>query len=398
MKFGKYLLDKERPSWAGKYLDYAGLKELIKNAAREHEAQGSFDVYSPRAASLTVLRGENLRDSAEEQFFQKLEDEVDKIGGFTGEQVQSLRSRLYELQQRIEAAGLPLLQDGSSEKVKLQEELLVEAKDIGDEFLQLEKYVNLNYMGFHKILKKHDKQLPHSPCRQFYISHLHNQPWVQGSYADLLVTLGHVYADIRGDHERGNADGTGGAGDTGMLGLSPRGSLSMSTSGVLGASPTISRRNTASLGDEMALPRVLSANKMLKSRTKYWVDVRHISKVKHMILPHLPVYQFDENEYTGDSQLVNSVYLDNANLEVYHSRLKDDGRNGMVVKLSWYGSQEPIDVHVQVRFEKHISVLLSSLAVGDIVCLWFECGDVHWKRLTLTVMFARYCSARMWGR
>ena len=34
-------------------------------------------------------------------------------------------------------------------------------------------------MGFHKILKKHDKQLPHSPCRQFYIAHLHNQPWVQ---------------------------------------------------------------------------------------------------------------------------------------------------------------------------------------------------------------------------
>ena len=32
-----------------------------------------------------------------------------------------------------------------------------EAKSIGDEFLQLEKYVNLNYMGFHKILKKHDK-------------------------------------------------------------------------------------------------------------------------------------------------------------------------------------------------------------------------------------------------
>ena len=33
--------------------------------------------------------------------------------------------------------------------------------------------------GFHKILKKHDKMLPHTPCRQFYISHLHNQPWVQ---------------------------------------------------------------------------------------------------------------------------------------------------------------------------------------------------------------------------
>jgi len=54
-----------------------------------------------------------------------------------------------------------------------------DAKAIGDEFLALEKFVNLNYMGFHKILKKHDKMLPHTPCRQFYISHLHNQPWVQ---------------------------------------------------------------------------------------------------------------------------------------------------------------------------------------------------------------------------
>ncbi len=30
-------------------------------------------------------------------------------------------------------------------------DFLQEAKAIGDEFLQLEKYVNLNYMGFHKV-------------------------------------------------------------------------------------------------------------------------------------------------------------------------------------------------------------------------------------------------------
>ena len=34
--------------------------------------------------------------------------------------------------------------------------LVQEAKSIGDEFLQLEKYVNLNYMGFHKILVSWD--------------------------------------------------------------------------------------------------------------------------------------------------------------------------------------------------------------------------------------------------
>ena len=75
------------------------------------------------------------------------------------------------------------------------------------------------------------------------------------------------------------------------------------------------------------------------------------------------MYQFDENEYTGDSQLVNSVYVDNSSLEVYHSRLKDDGRSGMVVKLSWYGSQEPIDVHVQVRLAS-IAFLFSDDSYG----------------------------------
>lgn len=43
--------------------------------------------------------------------------------------------------------------------------------------------------GVHKILKKHDKLLPHSPCRQFYIAHLHQQPWVQGTYSDVLVQV-----------------------------------------------------------------------------------------------------------------------------------------------------------------------------------------------------------------
>jgi SPX domain protein involved in polyphosphate accumulation len=44
-----------------------------------------------------------------------------------------------------------------------------------------EKYVNLNYLGFHKAVKKHDKQLPHAPCQQFYMHVLRNQPWVQGT-------------------------------------------------------------------------------------------------------------------------------------------------------------------------------------------------------------------------
>ncbi|KAI8103362.1 hypothetical protein M9435_004701 [Picochlorum sp. BPE23] len=292
MKFGKYLTEKERPEWSGKYVDYGALKDLIKDACKEEEEKGMRGgSYSPRLTSLTVLRSENKRDTAEEKFFQKLEEEVDKIGRFTFDMVEDLRGRLYSLQRRVEGRT-----EADLKNMSLSDELLKEAKSIGDEFLHLEKYVNLNYMGFHKILKKHDKQLPHSPCRQFYISHLHNQPWVQGSYADLLVTLGKVYAEIRGD--------------------------------VVESQPV----DTSSVE--------------VRSSTKYWISMADVSKVKHLVLPHLPVYQFDENEYTGDSQLVNSVYLDNSSLEVYHRRLMENPKT-TVVRLSWYGSQDPMDVHVQ---------------------------------------------------
>lgn len=39
--------------------------------------------------------------------------------------------------------------------------------------------LGMKLQGFHKILKKHDKMLPHAPCQQFYIAHLHQQKWVQ---------------------------------------------------------------------------------------------------------------------------------------------------------------------------------------------------------------------------
>lgn len=54
-------------------------------------------------------------------------------------------------------------------------------------------------MGFHKILKKHDKMLPAAPCRQFYIAHLHAQPWVQGNYSELMVRLSAAFSELRGD-------------------------------------------------------------------------------------------------------------------------------------------------------------------------------------------------------
>jgi SPX domain protein involved in polyphosphate accumulation len=47
-------------------------------------------------------------------------------------------------------------------------------------------------------VKKHDKQLPHAPCQQFYMHILRTQPWVQGDQSSLLVKLSAIYAQLRG--------------------------------------------------------------------------------------------------------------------------------------------------------------------------------------------------------
>ena len=74
MKFGKYLEAKQRPEWRAHYLDYKGLKDLIKEAVAETERSGT-TTFSPRTTSLSVLRAGSLKP-AEERFFEKLEDEV----------------------------------------------------------------------------------------------------------------------------------------------------------------------------------------------------------------------------------------------------------------------------------------------------------------------------------
>jgi SPX domain protein involved in polyphosphate accumulation len=133
----------------------------------------------------------------QEDFFLMLEQEMKKIQGFTFAQVEHTRSALSTLEKEI----AKVLGRTAESQVSLQETKDVFTKrlqDIGDNFLQLEKYVNINFMGFHKILKKHDKRLP-NPCRSFYTKRLQNQSWIRGDYSDVMVTMSRMYATLRHD-------------------------------------------------------------------------------------------------------------------------------------------------------------------------------------------------------
>ena len=63
------------------------------------------------------------------------------------------------------------------------------------------------------------------------------------------------------------------------------------------------------------------------------VQTDDVSSVKHTILQHLPVFQYNEGgEDQQDSQLVNSTYLDNSSLELYHGRL-DKRPNALALRI-----------------------------------------------------------------
>jgi SPX domain protein involved in polyphosphate accumulation len=116
----------------------------------------------------------------------------------------------------------------------------------------LEKYVNLNITGFHKILKKHDRRL-HNPCKSFYMGRLREQSWVRGDYSDVIVSLSRAFGFLRGDDE--------------------------------------------------PVEKETEKQAFVRSTRKYWVHTEDISRVKYIILQHLPVFLQKTMAGETDSQL-----------------------------------------------------------------------------------------------
>lgn len=61
------------------------------------------------------------------------------------------------------------------------------------------RYVNINYLGLHKILKKHDKNIPDMRVHAFYANWIHREKWLSGDYSEELVMLSDVFSKLRGD-------------------------------------------------------------------------------------------------------------------------------------------------------------------------------------------------------
>jgi SPX domain protein involved in polyphosphate accumulation/uncharacterized membrane protein YidH (DUF202 family) len=325
MKFGEYIVSETNPEWAEYYLNYKLLKDLIK--ILNEKVDMDQDLASvPRGTSLSVPlptnaaaqidkkskprkeRSQTIVDESspetQEGFYRVLEGEMKKIELFSKKKVKEFRSALRVIDSETEAlnseAAAAKSNSGSVDPADnaKREALKQRTMDVGKEFLKLEKYVNLNFMAFHKILKKHDKWLP-NPCKAFYLARLHDQGWVRGDYSDVIVSMSSIYGALRGDEKVEGKDS--------------------------------------------------ESQNFVRSTRKYWVHTEDVSKVKYMILQHLPVYlQKDESGevMSVDSQLVNSVYTDNYAMELYHGRLEKSA-GAIALRFRWYGTGLPTKVFIE---------------------------------------------------
>ena len=283
------------PEWIHSYLEYDKLKSMIDELIKSHVGTV---LDTGKGASLSVARPtnaaglpENEQKISQEQFFGFIEQEIRKIDLFTKRMVRDIRQVLSECER--EAHGLqttaPSTREIASESLRLKME------KAGEDFLKLEKYVNINFTGFHKILKKHDRHLP-NPCKAFYTARLHDQSWVRGDYSDVMVIMSRIYEIIRGD---------------------------------------------------VKVEEVQNDKQdFCRSTRKYWVHTEDVSRVKYILLQHLPVFLQTTMAGETDSQLVNSVYLDNFSMELYNGRL-DKTPGAIALRHRWYGTGTPELVFVE---------------------------------------------------
>ncbi len=200
-----------------------------------------------------------------------------------------------EVKQVLDRQG----QQNASEETDtdLEEDFELLEQDLSDviaDVHDLAKYTQLNYTGFQKIIKKHDKQTQIF-LRPTFSTRLKAKPFFQDNYDAFIVKLSRLYDLVR---TRGNpvkGDSAAGGGQQNFV----------------------------------------------RQTTKYWVHPDNITELKLIILKHLPVLVFNSNkEFEEKDSAITSIYYDNPETwELYMGRLKKT-EGAEAIRLRWYGGME----------------------------------------------------------
>lgn len=263
------------PAWSSNYINYDELKKLLKEN--------------------TVSDG--FTDYEEEQFMKYLDAELEKVYSFQSTKYEEINSKIDDLEKKIE-----VITDGFnwSQFQQQLDGLLSEAKE-------LDHFARLNFTGFEKIVKKHDRLHPnYNSIRALLNIRLKELPFHSEDYSPLLNKISSLFQVLRQNFT--------------------------SASYMSGSNSVATPNASASMGQQ---PLDLEYQSF-----KFWVHKDNLMEVKTRILRHLPVLVYNssiEGE-TPDSQdpTITSIYFDNPNFEVYNQKLLKSN-SFPTLRLRWSG-------------------------------------------------------------
>ena len=279
MKFGQQLSQSLVREFKYQYLDYDGLKREIKKRLKDANGEWS--------------------EEAEAAFVQILEGELDKV--FTFQKVKST-----EIVRRIETVDkevsqtIKALDSANPPPAETFEVLEEEVSDVIADVHDLSKFAQLNYTGFTKIIKKHDKQTGWH-LRPIFAARLSAKPFYKTNYDATVVRVSKIYDLVRTKGNPSTGDSAAGGGQQNFV----------------------------------------------RQTTKYWVHPDNVTELKLYILKHLPVLVFNANkDFEIEDSAISSIYYDNDALELYLGRLeKSEGAEAM--RLRWYGGMNNNTIFVE---------------------------------------------------
>lgn len=159
MKFAEHLAAHITPEWRKQYISYEEMKMMLYNAVEEAP---SAELVEPEVLTRHFA-------NFDDHFFQYCDNELKKINTFYSEKLAEATRKFAALQSELKTAALADAKvhksvfRSSEARPSLPARKVQELKLAFSEFylslILLQNYQTLNFTGFRKILKKHDKLL-----------------------------------------------------------------------------------------------------------------------------------------------------------------------------------------------------------------------------------------------
>jgi SPX domain protein involved in polyphosphate accumulation len=291
MRFGRTLRGQTYPPWKDKYIDYAKLKTLL----REDED------------------GREWTEQDEEEFVQELINvQLDKVNQFQVDTYKSLRDRTSECEAKLQPVAVSANGGQEPKDAKaIAEEILKQLDAISKEVSELEKYARLNFTGFLKAAKKHDRKRGNKyrvrPILQVRLSQL---PFNSEDYSPLLYRLSTMYSFAR---------------------------------------------QTLSGEESRTESSVDARHRETYTAHKFWVHPDNLLEIKTYILRRLPVLVYNpQSEKIVDSShkdpVTTSIYFDNPAFKLYTQKVDKADEAGSL-RLRWSGQ---LNDKPEINMEKKV--------------------------------------------